>query len=110
MPICFACDGARIVSAVDHKPKSTPALARLDDIERTGRATLLVDHYDDVDWSALWWVRVTGPASVHSPTDPRSASAVGQLTEKYAQYRESAPAGSTYAIDIESLTWWKASP
>jgi PPOX class probable F420-dependent enzyme len=110
VPICFATDGRRIVSAVDHKPKSTPSLARLGDIERTGRATLLVDHYDDDDWSALWWVRVEGAASVHSPTDPQSASAVAALIEKYAQYRETPPAGSTYSIEIESLTWWRASP
>ena len=36
-------------SAVDHKPKTTTQLARLADIERTGRATVLVEHYED-DW------------------------------------------------------------
>jgi PPOX class probable F420-dependent enzyme len=110
VPVCFARDGDAIVSAVDHKPKSTTALARLADIERTGRATLLVDHYDDADWSALWWVRVTGPASVHSAEEPRRASAISRLTEKYAQYRETPPAGPTYSIGIESVTWWRASP
>src|SRR5262245_29449738 len=34
VPVCFAPDGDRIVSAVDHKPKSTRALARLADITR----------------------------------------------------------------------------
>jgi PPOX class probable F420-dependent enzyme len=110
VPICFASDGVSIVSAVDHKPKTATALARLDDIERAGRATVLVDHYDDADWSALWWVRVTGPASVHSPTDPRSTAAVLALTEKYAQYRQLPPAGPTYSIDIETVTWWRATP
>jgi PPOX class probable F420-dependent enzyme len=110
VPVCFARDGDALVSAVDHKPKSTTALARLEDIERTGRATLLVDHYDDADWSALWWVRVVGAASVHSPADPRAASAIRRLTEKYPQYHESPPAGPTYSIEIETVTWWRASP
>jgi len=108
VPICFAIDGERIVSAVDHKPKTTTALARLSDIERTGRATLLVDHYDDDDWSALWWVRVAGPAVVHAPTDAGAATARLALSEKYPQYREIPPTGPTFSVTIESLTWWSA--
>lgn len=110
VPICCARDGDRIVSAVDHKPKSTTALARLTDIRRSGRATLLVDHYDDTDWSALWWVRLSGPAVVHDPTDPRTASGLARLCEKYQQYRDAAPDGPVYSIEIESLTWWRATP
>ncbi|MGZ4755180.1 MAG: TIGR03668 family PPOX class F420-dependent oxidoreductase [Acidimicrobiia bacterium] len=109
VPVCFALDGDRIVSAVDHKPKTTPALARLADIQWTRRATLLVDHYDDDDWSALWWVRLSGPAAVHGSADPESAAAAGLLREKYPQYRQSPPAGPTYSILIETLTWWSAS-
>ena len=36
MPVCFALDGDAIVSAVDHKPKTTAALARLADINASG--------------------------------------------------------------------------
>jgi len=110
VPICFALDGDRLVSVVDHKPKTTTALARLADIERVGRATVLIDHYDDADWATLWWVRVSGSASVHSPTDPRVKPAIDALTRKYAQYRDTPPAGPTYSIDIKSVTWWRASP
>jgi PPOX class probable F420-dependent enzyme len=110
VPICCACDGARLYSAVDHKPKSTTALARLADITRTGRATLLVDHYDDRDWSALWWVRAAGPAAVHTASDPHTATGIARLREKYEQYRRMPPEGPVYSIEIESLTWWKATP
>jgi PPOX class probable F420-dependent enzyme len=110
VPICFALDGDRLVSAVDHKPKRTPQLARLADIERTGRATVLVDHYDDTDWSALWWVRASGPATVHDSSDPSAKIACERLAEKYPQYRVSPPAGPVYSIEIEHLTWWSASP
>jgi PPOX class probable F420-dependent enzyme len=110
VPVCFAADESRVYSAVDHKPKSTTALARLADIRRTGRATLLVDHYDDRDWSVLWWVRATGPATVHSPSDPHAATGIDRLREKYEQYRRTPPEGPVYSIEIESLTWWKAAP
>ncbi len=110
VPICFVLDGDRLVSAVDHKPKSTARLARLADIERTRRATVLVDHYDDADWSGLWWVRIEGAAAVHAATDPSATIASRRLAEKYPQYRQSPPAGPTYSIAIEDLTWWSASP
>ncbi len=109
VPTCFALLDELIVSAVDHKPKTTTSLARLADIERLGRATLLVDHYDDADWSALWWVRVSGPAAVLPPTDPHTAAAVDRLVAKYPQYRTHPPAGPISTIGIESLTWWRAS-
>jgi PPOX class probable F420-dependent enzyme len=110
VPVCFAGDESRLYSAVDHKPKSTTGLARLADIARTGRATLLVDHYDDRDWSGLWWVRASGPATVHTPSDPHTAAGIERLRDKYEQYRRHAPQGPVYSIEIESLTWWKASP
>ena len=93
---------------MDHKPKTTTALARLADIERAGRATLLADRYDDDDWSMLWWVRLSGPAAVHDAADPRSLDARSRLVEKYPQYRQTPPTGPTYSIAIEHLTWWSA--
>ena len=65
VPIVFAIAGDDIVTAVDHKPKSTRDLRRLSDIADDPRVALLVDHYDDADWSRLWWVRADGIATVH---------------------------------------------
>ena len=63
VPVCFALVDGYVVSAVDHKPKRTGQLRRLDDMRGIGAATILVDHYDE-DWSTLWWVRVRGRAEV----------------------------------------------
>ena len=52
VPITFVLAGATIVSAVDHKPKQTRRLRRLDNIAREPRVTVLIDHYDD-DWTSL---------------------------------------------------------
>ena len=101
VPVCFALAAGRIYTAVDAKPKSTRALARLDNVRATGRASLLVDHYEE-DWSRLWWVRVDGPAEVLEP-DP---AALDALAAKYEQYRAARPAGPVIAIDPKRWRSW----
>jgi PPOX class probable F420-dependent enzyme len=107
VPVCFALLDDRVVSAVDHKPKRTTRLQRLIDMERTGHAVLLVDHYEE-DWSKLWWVRVSGPAVVHSPTDAIDALARAALVAKYRQYQEVRPAGPVWSIGLDEIQWWSA--
>jgi PPOX class probable F420-dependent enzyme len=107
VPICFAVLDGWIVSAVDHKPKRTARLRRLDDMTHTGRATVLVDHYDDEDWSRLWWVRITGSAVVHDAGWP---VAVDALVAKYPQYRRHRPTGAVYGVAMDEVRSWRATP
>jgi len=100
VPVCFALAAGRIVTAVDAKPKATARLARLDNVRATGRASLLVDHYDE-DWSQLWWVRVDGPAEVIE-----SDEAIDALAAKYEQYRTARPTGPVIAIAPERWRSW----
>ena len=100
VPVCFALHHGRVVSAVDAKPKRTRELARLANVRATGRASLLVDHYEE-DWSELWWVRVDGVAAVIE-----SEPAVDALAEKYPQYRADRPAGPVIAITPERWRSW----
>jgi PPOX class probable F420-dependent enzyme len=109
VPICFAVVGGRLVSAVDHKPKRTSRLRRLDDIVASGRATVLVDHYDE-DWTRLWWVRVTGRADVLDDGDPASSAARDALVGKYGraeQYGDNPPAGPVYRVALDEVTAWR---
>jgi len=106
VPVCFAVLGDVVVSAVDHKPKRTGQLRRLDDARARGRATLLVDRYDE-DWTTLWWVRVRGAAAVHEPGSPFAAQALEALCAKYEQYRRRPPAGAVLAIAAGELRWWR---
>ena len=99
--VCFALAGGRIYTAVDAKPKSTRALRRLDNVRATGRASLLVDHYEE-DWSKLWWVRVDGRAEVLSECRP----AIDALAAKYEQYRAARPAGPVIALTPEAWRTW----
>jgi PPOX class probable F420-dependent enzyme len=109
VPICFAVVDDHVVSAVDHKPKRTGQLRRLDDIEASGTATVLVDHYDD-DWTRLWWVRIRGAASVHDPGDPAAEPALAALAAKYTQYRDQPPSGAVYRIAIDEIRSWRYTP
>jgi PPOX class probable F420-dependent enzyme len=100
VPVCFALAGGMLYTAVDHKPKRSRALARLENVRATGRASLLVDHYEE-DWSRLWWVRVDGTAEVID-----SEAAIDALAEKYEQYRVARPAGPVIAIAPQRWRAW----
>jgi PPOX class probable F420-dependent enzyme len=108
VPIAFALAGDVAFSAVDAKPKRTAALQRLENVRRNPAVALLADHYDDGDWSALWWVRADGAARVLANADPEAALAVALLSERYEQYRATPPAGSVLAIAVERWSGWHA--
>ena len=105
VPICFAVDGDRIYSAVDHKPKRTERLRRLANIAANPRVSVLVDHYED-DWSRLWWARADGVAQVAAPGVDDQARAVELLGARYEQYRERRPAGPAIVISVSRWTGW----
>ncbi len=107
VPITFALAGEVIYFAVDGKPKSTRKLRRLSNIDATGRACVLVDHYDD-DWSRLWWVRVDGRAEVLAPDDGRIIAGLAALTAKYPQYHQAPPGGPVVAISASAWRGWSA--
>ncbi len=104
VPVTFALDGDMLYFAIDHKPKSTTALRRLQNIRENSRVSVLVDHYAD-DWSTLWWVRADGQAEIWED-GPQRARPVELLVAKYPQYREHPPRGAVVAINIDRLTGW----
>jgi PPOX class probable F420-dependent enzyme len=103
VPVCFALHERRIYTAVDAKSKATRALQRLENVRAHGRASLLVDHYEE-DWTQLWWVRVDGAATIEE-----SEAGLDALAAKYAQYRAARPAGPLITIAPETWRTWVAS-
>jgi PPOX class probable F420-dependent enzyme len=101
VPVVFAVLGETIVTAVDHKPKSTARLRRLDNIVAEPRVSLLADAYDE-DWSQLWWARADGRARVHASYD------VSPLVAKYPQYADRPPDGPVVAVAITRWSAWSA--
>lgn len=108
VPIVFALDGDAIYSAVDHKPKRTLRLRRLENIAANPNVTVLADDYDE-DWTRLWWVRADGTARVLAPGDgPEHARAVTALVARYEQYAQQAPAGPAIVIEVARWSGWRA--
>jgi PPOX class probable F420-dependent enzyme len=104
VPCTFALVDDTIVTAIDHKPKRTTRLQRLENIRNNPSVTVLADHYDD-DWSALWWVRARGDALVVDEPPP---ALLGALVAKYEQYHHQPPAGPAIVIRITDLIGWRA--
>lgn len=106
VPVVFAVEGDRIYTVVDAKPKRTTSLRRLANVLENPRVALLVDHYDDADWDALWWVRADGRGRVLDPgVDDEARRAVALLRARYPQQRA---AGVVLAVDVERWSGWSA--
>jgi PPOX class probable F420-dependent enzyme len=88
VPVCFAYFEDAIAIAIDEKPKEGTRLARLRNIERDPRVSLLIDRYDD-DWSQLAWVRIEGTADICDRGDKWPA-ALQALRGRYWQYGDMA--------------------
>jgi len=108
VPITYGVGDNHIVTMVDHKPKTTTRLQRLANVESSGTASFLVDHYSQ-DWDSLWWVRIDGLAEVHH-SGRIWETAAGVLAEKYSQYRERPPSGPAITISIDEVSYWSSTP
>jgi PPOX class probable F420-dependent enzyme len=113
VPICFVLDAERpfLYSPLDEKPKRSEDpldLARVGDVLRDARVTVLVDRWDE-DWTQLAWLRCHGRASI-LPADEdsaRHAAAVSALRAKYTQYASHAlEARPIIRIEIDRTTSW----
>lgn len=104
VPVTFAVLGDRVVFAVDHKPKTTTRLRRLDNIAENPAVCLLVDVYDE-DWTRLWWARADGAGAVLAS----DAEALYALVERYPAYVERRPTGPVVSIEVATWSGWAAS-
>jgi PPOX class probable F420-dependent enzyme len=108
VPVCYAIVDQHLAVPIDSvKPKGSTALGRIRNLEREPRATLLVEHWDPVDWSKLWWVRIS-LRRVEAPA-PARAALVEALRGRYPQYR-SAPFDALLSFRIEAIGGWSAAP
>lgn len=111
VPFVFAVvqdgDAVRLYWVVDEKPKRSPALQRLRNLERNPAVEIVVDGYEE-DWGRLWWVRASGNGRVVDAPAER-ASALDALRSTYPQYRSASLDGPIVAIDVVSISGWTAS-
>ena len=108
VPVAYAVDDDGFVGVpVDRvKPKVSSRLQRERNLEADPRATLLVEHWDRGDWSALWWVRAELRWQGDAGTD-RAAALAGLLARRYPQYRDQ-PFDRMLVLRIVAVTGWAA--
>lgn len=119
VPCCFALvmepTGSAIYTPIDDKPKRSGdprSLARVRDVERDPRVTLMVDYWDE-DWGRLAWVRVDGVARLIWPGEAPGERdlAASSLRDRYPQYRthalESLP---LIRVTPTNVVGWAARP
>ncbi|MGW0037842.1 pyridoxamine 5'-phosphate oxidase family protein [Gordonia sp. NPDC003376] len=107
VPVVYALDDEYLGIPVDRvKPKSSIRLQRERNLEADPRATLLVEQWDALDWSRLWWVRAelrwAGPD--HSRADALGAA----LARRYPQYADQ-PFAAVLVFRVEAVTGWSGS-
>lgn len=109
IPVCYACDGARLYTPLDEKPKRVAGtqLRRVRNIMVRPQIALVIDHYDDDDWSRLSYVLVRGSAELLSPGHSLHAHALTLLRLRYRQYLTMALERSpVIMITPEHITSW----
>ena len=109
VPLVFVLVGEdpalRVYWVVDRKPKRSPRIQRLGNLEANPAAELVVDGYDE-DWERLWWVRASGAGRVvDSPAE--RATGLSALRAKYQRYEADPPDGPVIALDVARITCWE---
>lgn len=113
VPVVYAVDEDGFVGIpVDRvKPKGAGLLQRERNLAADPRATLLIDHWDATDWSALWWVRAE-LRWLPEPDEEVNTRLEASLIERYPQYRDAdgVPFDRVLVFDVVGLNGWAAAP
>lgn len=108
VPACYAIDDDRLAIPIDSvKPKGSRALGRVRNLERDPRAALLIEHWDPVDWSRLWWVHLV-LIRTREPAE-RVAALERGLRQRYPQYRDTTFV-DILTFRIDRIGGWEAGP
>jgi len=108
VPVCYALVDRTLYVVLDEKPKrvAARALKRVRNILANPRAALVVDHYEDADWSRLAWVMARGQAEIVEPGE-ELAAALRALRGRYPQYLSmDLDQSPMIALRIEKITRW----
>ena len=111
VPVCFALENDTLYTPIDEKPKrgDPAALRRLRNIAANPEVQVLLDAYDDADWSRLRYVQLRGHATVIAPGEAPHARAVALLRARYAQYRDMDLASRPIiAVHVRRAVQWSA--
>lgn len=108
-PVVYAVsDDGYVGVPIDRvKPKTSSRLQREANLAADPRGSLLIEHWDDDDWSRLWWVK----ADLVHVADPPSAltdELADRLARTVPQYADK-PFHRVLVCRIVRVTGWAAS-
>ncbi len=104
VPVVFAVRGETLAVPIDRvKPKASPRLRRITNLEQDSRASFLVDHRSS-DWAELWWVRAD--MIFIGSVDPDEW--LPDLAERYPLYTSTSSVATLITFTIDSLSGWQA--
>jgi hypothetical protein len=109
VPVAYVVDEDGYVGVpVDRvKPKASLRLQRERNLEADPRATLLIEHWDQGNWSRLWWVRAELGWQGDAAGRARTSALAAGLAERYPQYRDQ-PFARVLVLRIVGVTGWAA--
>ena len=102
VPICYVLLDDVVYTPIDEKPKTGDPreLRRIRNVLANPHVCLVVDHYEDEDWTRLAWLQVRATASLVEDAAERTR-ALAALRARYRQYR---------AMALEDLPLLKLTP
>jgi PPOX class probable F420-dependent enzyme len=110
-PVVFVLQNENIYVPLDQKPKTVNILElkRVKNIQDNSKVSFLVHHYDE-DWTKLWFVMITGNATL---VNTRSETLKAKLKtihnkflSKYSQYNEISVGNFYIRIRIDRTAYW----
>ena len=108
LPVCYVATKTNLYITIDQKPKSGDPrkLKRLQNLRRNPNVALVVDQYNDDDWTQLRWLMVRGTADILDDGDEHD-QAQDLLRSRYPQYRDMTLDDlPVIAIRITSVRGW----
>lgn len=109
VPVVYTLHDGLVGIPVDVvKPKRSTLLQRERNLRADPRATLLIEHWDPVDWSRLWWVRASlrWEADPPAATEPALADRLAAAHVQYADY----PFARLLVLRVTGVSGWSARP
>ena len=113
-PVVFILQNENVYVPLDekHKTVSISELKRVKNIQKNPKVCFLVHHYDE-DWTKLWFVMITGYATLVNATSERLNTKLktihNKFLSKYSQYNRISVGNFYIRIRIDKTTHWRYS-
>ena len=107
-PVVFVLQNENVYVPLDQKPKTVNILElkRVRNIQENSKVCFLVHHYDE-DWTKLWFVMITGYASLLDSTSEKLKTIHNKFLSKYSQYNKIGLGNFYIKIRINKTAYWK---